>query len=129
MKAAKKVRLLTKDSKGRRFVKSNNYSILRERAIISEDVILDSENNYEETGVLWIVDEEETKKWEQSKTKDYTEKKQVNKTDEVLEFEGLEVTEANIDDFISDNNIEIGRASTAQGKLAKVKNWIKEQNN
>ena len=80
-------------------------------------------------GVNLPKKDKEPQKTEQSKTKDYTEKKQVNKTDEVLEFEGLEVTEANIDDFISDNNIEIGRASTAQGKLSKVKNWIKEQNN
>lgn len=66
MKAAQKRRLLTKDKDGF-FIKNDNFQVLRNRSIISEDSIKESEETYKETGILWVVDQEETKKWEDSK--------------------------------------------------------------
>lgn len=44
-----------------------------------------------------------------------------------LEFEGMEVTEENIDQFIQENKIDASEAKTPEGKLAIVKKWIDEQ--
>lgn len=66
MKAAQKRRLLTKDKEGK-FINNDNFQVLRNRSIISEDSILESEKTYEETGILWVVDKKLTKEWEDSK--------------------------------------------------------------
>ena len=44
-----------------------------------------------------------------------------------LEFQGLEVTEANVIEFAKDNKIDISKAKSAQGKLAIVKKWVDAQ--
>lgn len=62
MKVVKKVKLLMKDSKGS-FIKNNNYTVLRTRAVIQESSVKQSESTYKETGILYIVDEEATNKF------------------------------------------------------------------
>lgn len=63
MKVCKKVRLLEKDAKG--FYKKEGQSVVvRERAIIDELSVKESEGNCYNNGILWVVDEKETKKRE-----------------------------------------------------------------
>jgi hypothetical protein len=121
MKVVEKRKLLAKDAKGF-FVNNDNYTLLRTRAVIQDEVVEESKHSYKETGIIWVVDEKATKEW--------LEAKQPKKQSEVLEleFEGLKITEDNLDDFIKDNDIDLGRTSTVQGKLSKVEKWIKEQN-
>ena len=116
MKVVKKVKLLSKDRDGN-FIKNNTYKVERNRAVISEESVKSSEATYKETGILYIVDEEATKEWLKSK-----EPKNNNK--DVLEFEGVIVTEENVDQFIADNDVNIGRAKTAEAKLKKVNEFI-----
>ena len=66
MKVAQKVRLLTKDKDGR-FIKNDTFAVLRNRAVIQPEVVKETEENYKDTGVLWIVDVKETKAWADSK--------------------------------------------------------------
>lgn len=66
MKAAQKRRLLTKNKDGQ-YINNENYEVLRHRSIIEESVIDESQQSYKETGVIWVVDDEETKKWLESK--------------------------------------------------------------
>lgn len=66
MKVAQKRRLLTKTNKGE-FINNDIFKVERERSVIQEEVIQESENSYKETGIIWVVDEEATKEWEQSK--------------------------------------------------------------
>lgn len=120
MKVCKKVRLLQKDKDGQ-FIKNENFELLRSRAVISEDVVAESEYTYKETGILWIVDENQTTEWLKSK-------EPVKEVKSDLVFDGLTVTEDNIDDFIKDNNVNVGNAKTAKAKLLKVEKWINEQN-
>ena len=44
--------------------------------------------------------------------------------DSDLTYEGLIVTEANVDQFIIDNKVDAKEAKTPKGKLAIVKKWI-----
>ena len=41
-----------------------------------------------------------------------------------LTFDGVEITEANVDDFIKDNKVDVKDAKTPEGKLAIVKKFI-----
>ena len=59
MKVAKKVRLLSKDSKGF-YIKNDSVKVLRNRAVVEDSVVLESEHNHKETGLLYIVDEKAT---------------------------------------------------------------------
>lgn len=77
MKVAKKVRLLTKDAKGKLFVKSKNYQVLRERAVVEDSIIDEYEKSYPENGILYIVDEKATKEREAIKAKKLNPKKAV----------------------------------------------------
>lgn len=84
MKVVQKRRLLAKDSKG--FFKNNdNFELLRSRAVISEQSVLNSEATYKETGILYVVDEAETKKFLDSKKPKKAVKKQPAKTDKTEE--------------------------------------------
>ena len=60
MKVAKKVRLVQKDNQGL-FIKNDNHIVLRNKAVVLESVINESEGMYKKNGILWIVDEEATK--------------------------------------------------------------------
>ena len=60
MKVAKKVRLLNKDSKGK-FIKNETYEVLRNRSIVTDLAVAQTEANYKDVGILWIVDEKATK--------------------------------------------------------------------
>lgn len=66
MKVAKKVRLLSKDSKGD-FIKNDTNQVLRSRVVIQKQSIEESEISYKETGILYIIDEEATKEWLEAK--------------------------------------------------------------
>lgn len=122
MKAAQKRRLLTKNKDGQ-YINNENYEVLRHRSIIEESVIDESQQSYKETGVIWVVDDGETLKWLEAKQP----KKESNKEPIVLEYDGLKITEENVDQFIEDNEINIGRAKSAEAKLNKVKQFINKQ--
>lgn len=66
MKVAKQVRLLSKNKDGK-FIKNDTYEVKRSRAVIQESVIKESEANYKEVGLLWIVDNKATQEWQDSK--------------------------------------------------------------
>jgi len=66
MKAAQKRRLLSKTKDGE-FINNDNFEVLRHRSIISESTITGTKASYKETGIIWIEDEAETKKWLASK--------------------------------------------------------------
>lgn len=66
MKVAKKVRLLTKDKDGK-FIKNETFAVLRDRAVVQSEVVKETELNYKDTGVLWLVDVAETKEREEAK--------------------------------------------------------------
>jgi len=117
MKAAQKRRLLTKN-RDNEFINNDNYEVLRNRSIIQEQVIEESEMTYKETGIIWVVDQEATLEWLEAKEGKKPSKK------EVLEYDGLEITEDNIDQFIEDNEISLGRAKSVEAKLKKVKEFI-----
>ncbi len=68
MKVAKCVRLLSKDNKGL-YKKDGASEVKRERAVIEESVVKQSEATYKDTGILWIVDQEATKERNSSKGK------------------------------------------------------------
>lgn len=59
MKVVKKVKLLTKDKDGN-YVKNDTCEILRHRAVVQEILVAEYENNYKETGIVYIVDEAAT---------------------------------------------------------------------
>lgn len=59
IKVCNLVRLLEKDAKGL-FIKDGQKSVLREGAKVLAESVIESENNYKDTGVLWIVDEKAT---------------------------------------------------------------------
>ena len=67
MVVCKKVRHFKKDAKGKLYVKSDNYQVLRERAVIQEVAVTESENSFPETGIVWVVDEKATKEWRDAK--------------------------------------------------------------
>ena len=75
MKVVQKRKLLAKDSKGF-FINNDNYTLLRSRAVIQDEVVTESEHSYKETGILWVVDEKATKEWHEAKQP----KKAVKKT-------------------------------------------------
>jgi hypothetical protein len=79
MKVAKKVRLLQKDKDGL-FIKNENYAVLRSRAVVEGSVVQETVDNYEYTGVLYMVDKEATKEWEDAKNPKKVEVKPVTKT-------------------------------------------------
>lgn len=60
MKVCKKVRLLQKTEKGL-YKKDGQIEVLRNRAIVSEQSVKESEANCEDTGLLWVIDVEATK--------------------------------------------------------------------
>lgn len=64
MKVAQKRRLLLKTNKGE-FINNDTFKIERERAVIQDEVIKESENSYKETGIIWVVDEQATKEREE----------------------------------------------------------------
>jgi len=60
MKVCKLVRLTTKDDKGN-FVNSKEGRVtIRKRAIIAQESVVETEENYKNTGLLYIVDEKAT---------------------------------------------------------------------
>lgn len=63
VKVCKKIKLLEKDKNGQ-FIKTENHKVLRERSVVMESSIAESENYYKMSGVLWVVDEEATKERE-----------------------------------------------------------------
>jgi len=122
MKVVKKVRFLTKDRNGN-FVKSDTFQILRERAVISQQSIEESEITYPETGILYIVDEKATaERYELKSSKGKKPKKK-----ETLEFDGLDITEENVEQFAEDNGIALGNIKDVSKKLAKVKDFINKK--
>lgn len=78
MVVCKKVRHFKKDAKGKLYVKSDNFQVLRERAVIQESAVAESESGFPETGILWVVDEKATKEWNEAKQPKKT-TKQTNK--------------------------------------------------
>lgn len=119
MKAAQKRKLLTKNKDGE-FINNDNYQILRHRSIIDERVIEESEQVYKETGVIWVVDQKATLEWLEAKNG-------VIKSREPLVFDGLEITEENVDQFAKDNGINFGRTKDVNKKLEKVTEFINNQ--
>ena len=79
MKVAKKVRLLQKDKDGL-FIKNENYAVIRNRAVVDSSVVQETIDNYEYTGVLYMVDKEATKEWADAKKPKKVEVKPVTKT-------------------------------------------------
>ena len=79
MKVAKKVKLLSKDSKGN-YLKDGANEVLRQRAVVLDESVKETELSYKETGILWVVDEKATKEWQESKQP----KKQVRKKTEQI---------------------------------------------
>lgn len=80
MKVAQLVRLTSKDSKGF-FIKEGNKEILRNKVAVEESVILEKEQNYQECGLLYIVDEKATE--ERNKVK-LPKKAKTTKKEEVV---------------------------------------------
>jgi len=62
MKVVKLVRLQSKDEKGN-FKKDGSSKVKRNRAVVSDEVVKESEENYKFTGLLYIVDEKATKEF------------------------------------------------------------------
>jgi len=60
MKVAKLVRLTKKDSEGLFVNDKDNQTTLRSRAIVSAETVKESEDNYKNTGLLYIVDKKAT---------------------------------------------------------------------
>lgn len=61
MKVCKLVRLTKKDEKGN-FVNNREGRItIRNKAVVSDESVKETEGNYETTGLLYIVDEAKTK--------------------------------------------------------------------
>ena len=129
MKVAKKVRLLAKDKDGFYIKNETQAVVMRTRAVVSQDVITDTEYNYKETGILYIVDEQATA--ERNEAKANKGKKPVKQIEvdstEVLVFDGVEITEDNIDQFAEDNGIKFGVTKDPQKKLNEVKEFINKQ--
>jgi|TARA_R110000787_G_scaffold155864_3_gene269724 hypothetical protein len=67
MKVAKKVRFLQKDKNGK-FINNENFAVLRHRAVVQESVVDETVDNYEDTGVLYIIDKEATEEFNNPKT-------------------------------------------------------------
>lgn len=68
MKVAKLLRLKSKDEKG--FYKADGANeVMRSKAIITDEAVAESESNYKESGLLYIVDEEATAEREKAKEK------------------------------------------------------------
>lgn len=67
MVVCEKRRYLTKDAKGKLYVKSDNFQVLRNRAVIEQSTVTESEQGFPETGIVWVVDEKATKEWHESK--------------------------------------------------------------
>lgn len=61
MKTVKLVRLQEKDSKGN-FKKAGNHVVLRERVKVSEQTIAEFDAEYEATGLLYVVIEDDAPK-------------------------------------------------------------------
>ena len=66
MKVVQKRRLLSKDKNGK-FVNNDTFTVMRNRAVIQDEVVKESESSYKDTGIIWVVDEKATKEWEDSK--------------------------------------------------------------
>lgn len=66
MKVVQKRKLLVKDKDGF-FVNNETFTILRDRAVIQESEVKESEQSYKETGIIWVVDEKATKEWHDAK--------------------------------------------------------------
>lgn len=62
MKVCKLVRLLKKDAAGEYVNEKNTVTVLRKRVVVDIDSVEESEANYKTSGLLYIVDEGETKK-------------------------------------------------------------------
>lgn len=123
MKVVKKVKLLEKDGQGN-FVKSQNVKVLRTRMVISEQSIEDAEKVFPITGIAYIVDEKATKERDELKSGKKSPKEVKS---ESLEFDGLTITEENVEQFAKDNDIAIGNIKDPQKKLNKVKEFISKQ--
>ncbi len=61
MKVCKLVRLTSKNEKGL-FVKGEKaaHVVLRNKCVVSQETVNNSEKNYEKTGLLYVVDEKKT---------------------------------------------------------------------
>lgn len=64
MKVCKLVRLTQKDTKGNYINGKEGNITVRERAIVSEESIAETESNYKSSGLLYVVDEKATAKRE-----------------------------------------------------------------
>jgi len=62
MKVVQKRKLLVKDKDGL-FVNNETFTVLRNRAVIQESVVKESEQSYKETGLIWVVNQQATKEW------------------------------------------------------------------
>ena len=81
MKVVQKRKLLVKDKDGL-FVNNETYTVLRNRAVVQEDVVKESKDSYKETGIIWVVDIAATKDWHDAKKpKKVVKPKQTNKED------------------------------------------------
>jgi hypothetical protein len=122
MKAAQKRKLLSKNKDGF-FVLNDNYEVKRNCSIIQESVIEESQISYPETGIIWVVDNEKTLEWLEAKEN----KRKGVKEVKPLVYDGVTITEENLDEFIEDNEISLGRAKSVEAKLKKVKEFINNQ--
>ena len=118
MKVAQKRRLLIKGKDGR-FINNDTFKIERHSSVVEESTIKETESSYKETGIIWVVDEKATKERDELKSP--------KPKHDVLEFDGLEITSENIDDFAKDNGISFGNTKDILKKLDKVKEFINKQ--
>jgi hypothetical protein len=49
------------------FVNNETYTVVRHRAVIEESVVIESQESYKETGIIWVINEEATKAWHDAK--------------------------------------------------------------
>lgn len=82
IKVCNLVRLLEKNDKGL-FKKDGQKKVIREGVKVLEESVSQSEGNYEDSGMLYIVDEKANAEWHKSKEKPVKAKKTVEtKTEE-----------------------------------------------
>lgn len=119
MKVCKLVRLTQKDKNGDYKKDLQTAKVERERVVVSEKSVKDSELTSKSSGLLYVVDKEATA--ERDKVKGSKDSKNSgNDTPETVEFKGKKLTEKEIDQYAEENNIDLGKASTLNGKLAKI---------
>jgi len=74
-----------------------------------------------------IKEEQEKAQKEKAKAIEEEVKRTKSSKNTALEFEGVNITESNVDQFAKDNQVDISSAKSPEGKLALVKKFIESK--